>query len=631
MRPLSQANFLPCKPGAIVLLAILIPIALSAAGFAQVPVLTHHNDSARTGQNLNETYLTPAVVNVTRFGTLFTQPLDGMAVAEPLYVPSLVINGATHNVVFVVTLHDGVYAFDADSNVAPLWYTSLITSPDVTTVPIADQGCLGHNFTEMGILGTPVIDATNNTMFLVAKTLENGSFIFRLHALNILTGQEVAGSPTAITASYISNGKAVTFQPQHRMQRPALLLTNGTIYIAFGNMGCKGAPPSTGWLMAYNESTLQQSAVLDIGPTQNSIPGIWLSGEGPSVDANGNVYVATGEGLFDYNVGGLDYGDTLMKLQLQSGSFDLLDFFTPYNQTYLTTNDLDLGAGGFILLPPQPGPYPNLGVIAGKEGTIYLINQDNLGGYSPLADNVVQEVPFDSAGDAVIRGGYAYWNQNLYFDALESGGEDLPVEMFTLNNGLLSTSPTATTAKSYAFFSLLSVSADGLNNGILWGVAQTKAGSTLNAFNATNLAPLYVSPQFAQALHFDTPMIANGKVYVTTQNSVVVMGLLNEAIVSGGNNQSGQTSATLSKPMTVKVVNPYSGAAMSGVTISFSDGGSGGSFSNPSPITNSQGYAATTYTLPAQAGVYKLTATQAAFTTARFTETATSSDTITAH
>jgi hypothetical protein len=593
---------------------------------AQVSVLTHHNDNSRTGENLSETYLTPALVNVNRFGPLFTQPLDGSAVAEPLYVPNLLINGASHNVVFVVTLHDGVYAFDADnsagSNSSPLWYTSLIHPPAVTTVPIADQGCVGHGFTEMGILGTPVIDPNTSTMYLVAKTLEQGKYVFRLHALNLQTGREGAGSPVEIQASYTSNGKLVTFTAQHRMNRPALLLSDGVIYIGFGSMGCKGSPPSTGWLMAYSESALQQLFVLDVGPTQGAVPGIWMSGEGPSVDADGNVYVATGEGLFDYNVGGFDYGDTLMKVNLGGGSFDLLDYFTPYDQAYLTTNDLDLGAGGLVLLPPQPGPYPNLGVIAGKEGVIYLINLDNLGGYNPVVDQVVQEVPFNPAVDIQLKGGYAYWNQNIYLGGIGKGGTGIPVEMFSLSNGLLSTSPVATTAKSYAFFSLFSISANNENNGILWGVVQEATGSTLNAFNATNLAGLYASPQFDQTLHFVTPMVANGRVYVTTKDGLVVMGLLSETLIAGGNKQTGEVGRTLAKPLSVRVVNAYTGAALPGIAVNFSDGGKG-SFSNPSPVTNGQGYAFTTYTLPADDGIYRITATNAGLTKANFTETAT--------
>jgi hypothetical protein len=622
---LHAGNFL--SQLATLLCAVLVSVVADPAGLAQAPVLTHRNDNSRTGQNLSEIYLTPSVVNSTHFGQLFIQSLDGMAVAEPLYVPNLQINGTTHNVVFVVTLHDGVYAFDADNNVggnsAPLWYTSLIDPPDVTTVPIAEQGCIGHNFTEMGILGTPVIDPTSNTMYLVAKTKENGIYVFRLHALDIQTGKETLGGPVRIQASYTSNGDVVTFTEQHRMNRPALLLSNGVIYIEFGNMGCKNAGVSTGWMMAYSANSLQQLGVLDVGPTQKSTPGIWMAGEGASVDSNGNVYVATGDGEFDYNIGGLDYGSTLMKVDIGPSGFNLVDYFTPYNQDYLNDNDLDLGSGSLVLLPPQSGPYPNLGVLGGKGGVIYLINEDNLGGYNPAVDQVVQEVPFNPNELINLDGGAAYWNQNIYFGGVADGDIGVPVEMFSLSNGMLSTSPVAMTAKTYKFFSLFSISANGQQNGILWGVEGQNTGSTLNAFNATNLSALFQSPQFDSTLHFVTPMIANGKVYVTTKNSMVVMGLLNQNLITGGNNQTGEAGTALKKPLSVRVTNAYTGAVTPGVTINFSDGGSGGTFGNANPVTNSNGYAATTYTLPAQIGVYKITASATGSTTAHFTEKAT--------
>ena len=607
--------------------AALLSLMLSGASAGQVSVLTHHNDTSRTGQNLAETYLTPAVVNTGRFGQLFTQSLDGIAVAEPLYVQNLQINGATHNVVYVVTLHDGVYAFDADSNsgsnASPLWYTSLINPPSVTTVPIADQGCVEHGLNELGILGTPVIDPTTNTMYLVAKTLESGSYVFRLHALSILTGQEVFGGPVPIQASYITSaGKVVTFEQQHRMNRPALLLSNGTVYIGFGTMGCKGSPPSTGWFMAYSASTLKQAAAVDMGPTQSAIPGLWMAGYGPSVDSNGNVYIATGEGLFDYNAGGLDYGDTLLKLNLENGALDLVDYFTPYNQAYLSTNDLDLGSSGVVLLPTQSGPYPNLAVIAGKQGLIYLVNQDDLGEYNPAVDQVVQEVPFNPNTEINIDGGATYWNQFVYFGGVGPDGKAIPVEAFSLTDGVLSSSPVMT-SKPYSFFSMFSISANGSENGILWGVQFKPAGASLTAFNATNLDTLYMSPLFEQTLHFVTPMIANGKVYVTTMNSLEVQGLFNESQVAGGNNQTAEVSTQLPKVLSVRVVNVYTGQVMPGVTVNFSDGGSGGTFSNPNPLSGATGYANTKYILPSAANVYKLTASAPGFTTARFTETAT--------
>lgn len=610
-----------------ILSVMLLATVCSTLTQAQVSVLTQKNDNSRTGQNLNETYLTTGVVNANHFGSLFTQSIDGYAVAEPLYAPNLVINGATHNVIFVVTLHDGVYAFDADSNAAgnasPLWYQSLIDPPNVTTVPIADQGCPVNGYSEMGILGTPVIDPSTNTMYLVAKTLESGNYVFRLHALNIQTGAETFGGPVVIQASYMLKGETVAFEPQHRMQRPALLLSNGVIYIGFGNMGCKAEPESTGWFMAYSASTLEQLAILDVAPDRASVPGIWMSGDGPSADSNGNVYLATGDGAFDYTLGGFDYGDTLMKVNLANGVFQFLDYFTPYNQAQLYADDEDLGSSGLLLLPTQAGPYPNLGVIAGKGGTIYLINQNNLGQYNTAADQVVEEVPVNPSLEfPEIYGGPSYWNQLIYFGMAGS-----PIEAFSLTNGVLSTSPVAQTATNYNLSSLFSISANGTQSGIVWGLEQKYKGSTgiasiLVAFNASNLDFLY-SGELSPSTHLAFPMVANGKVYVGTQTNLTVLGLLPEIVGTAGNKQTGQVGTALPTPLRVVVGNVYTKKAMAGVTVNFSDGGKGGSFSNPSPVTNSEGIADTTYTLPPNPSTCKLSVSRTGFLSAYFTETAT--------
>ena len=630
VQPRAASSITWLHRAAFVLTFLSLTVARIASG--QVPVLTHHNDNSRTGQNTSESYLTPANVNKSQFGILFSQPVDGMVVAEPLYMPNLQINGARHNVLFVVTLHDGVYAFDADnssgSNASPLWYTSLINPPTVTTVPISAQGCLQTGFTEMGILGTPVIDPTTSTMYLVAKTLESGRYVFRLHALNILTGQESLGGPVEIQASYTVNGKHVSFAQRHRMQRPALLLANGVIYVAFGTMGCKSDPPSTGWVMAYSGSTLQQLATLDVGPTQSAVPGIWMSGDGPSVDSEGNVYLATGDGVFDYNVGGLDFGDTLMKISLQGGSLEVADYFTPYNQAYLDQNDFDLGSSGLVLLPPQSGPYPNLGIIVGKGATLYLVNLDNLGQYDPLVDDIVQEVPFQTSSQTWILGGVTYWNQLVYL----SGGHNA-IEAYSLNNGLLSSTPVLKTAQNYNFPSLFSLSANGQQNGILWGAEQifngaTDLASVLGAFNASNLQPLYGSPAsgthaVAPGTSLNFPMVVNGKVYLGTQVNVTVFGLFAKMKTFSGSNQKGAPGSKLPQPLRVRVIDAYTGNASVGVPVNFSDGGSGGTFSNPTALTNSNGVASTAYTLPNKAGVYKISATGTAITTTSFTETAT--------
>ncbi len=260
-----------CSHETFAVCVILLSTVLVLPGRAQISVLTHHNDIARTGQNLSETHLTRAVVNTRQFGKLFTHPLDGMVVAQPLYVPNLQVNGAKHNVVFAATLHDGIYAFDADSktgkNASPLWYTSFIDPPKVTTVSIDQQGCPNTGFTEVGIVGTPVIAPTTKTIYLVAKTLESGTYVHRLHALDVTTGKEKLGGPVVIKGSYDSDGTEVSFRSRHRMQRPALLLSKGVIYIAFGTAGCAQDPPSTAWMMAYNATSLKQLAVLDVGPT----------------------------------------------------------------------------------------------------------------------------------------------------------------------------------------------------------------------------------------------------------------------------------------------------------------------------------------------------------------------------
>jgi outer membrane protein assembly factor BamB len=603
---------------------VVVLLALSASSLAQVSVVTQHNDNARTGQNLSETDLTPSVVNTKHFGELFAQSVDAMVVGQPLYLPNLQINGGTHNVVFVTTLNNSVYAFDADSNTgsnaSPLWFQNF-----GTPVPIAEQGCSFIGFATVGIVGTPVIDPGTGMMYLVAKTKENGNYVHRLHALDVTTGQEKAGGPVVIQASYNSNGNQVTFTDQHHMQRAALLLSDGVLYIPFGTAGCKGYPPSTGWMMAYNANNLQQLAVLDIGPTQDALPGIWMSGFGPAADKSGDVYVATGDGLFNYDVGGLDMGDTLLRLRLGGGVFGVADYFTPYNQADLYTRDLDLGSSGLVVLPHQPGPYPNLALIAGKQGMIYLVNRDNLGQYNPIADMVVQEVPFDPSLEVPIFGGATYWNNFVYF-----GSRHFPIESFSLTNGMLSTTPVAKTAASYSTASQFSISAHGKHAGILWGVERVpNVNSILDAFQATNLKLLYSSSEnptrdpLHVASHYVLPTIANGKVYVGTTDNLVVMGLLSKIKPIAGNNQTGLVSTTLPKALKVKVKNIYTGQPMAGVTITFSDGGAGGSFSHPTAVTNDDGVAGTKYTLPAEEGVYQITASNLTFITGHFTETAT--------
>ena len=368
----------------------------------QVSVTTHHNDNARTGQNLNETMLTPANVNGSYFGRLFSQTVDGAIYAQPLYLPNVSVAGqGTHNVIFVATENDSVYAFDADNNsgtnALPLWQVSFINpAASITTVSNSDVSCNDIQ-PEIGITGTPVIDPVAGTLYVVAKTKENGNYVQRLHALDVTSGAEKAGSPVVITATVPGNGTgstngALTFSPLWQNQRLSLLLQNGLVYIGWGSHCSLGNGPFHGWIMAYGAQTLQQVAAWS--DTPNGLEGgIWESGEGPAGDASFNTYFSTGSpATFDSEA---DYGQSVIKLGPPTGAtFPVVDYFTPYNQAYLSTQDLDISSSGLVLIDQPPtSPLQHLLVTGGKAGTIYLLDRDNMGQYNPAGDTqIVQEL-----------------------------------------------------------------------------------------------------------------------------------------------------------------------------------------------------------------------------------------------
>jgi hypothetical protein len=305
--------------------------------FGQTPVLTQHYDNSRTGQNISETILTPSNVNPVQFGKLFTQTLDGQMPAQPLYLPGVFIPGSnsTHNVVYVATMHDSVYAFDADSNqgsnASPLWYVNFLNpASGVTSVPASDEFCKSSYYTEFGIQGTPVIDTTRNAIYVVAATLENGAYVHRLHALDLGTGAEVFGGPVVITGSVTVDSETYTFIDRYQQERPALLEQDGIVYIGWGGPGCN-VKTENGWVMAYDGGTLQQVGVFDASPGVDA-SAVWLSGAGLAGDGNGNIYANTGDGLFDADLGGSHYGDSVLKFSQGNGVIDLVDSFTPYNQ-----------------------------------------------------------------------------------------------------------------------------------------------------------------------------------------------------------------------------------------------------------------------------------------------------------
>ncbi len=595
-------------------------VFLASLAAAQVSVTTQHNDNSRTGQNISETYLTPSNVTSKYFGKLFTQNVDGLVVAQPLYMPGVVIPGAgTHNVVYVVTQHDSVFAFDADnnhgSNSLPLWTTSFI-DPDagITTESSTDEGCGPQTgFTEFGIMGTPVIDPSTNTLYVVAKTNENGSYIFRLHALDITTGQEKFGGPVSITGSVINSfGVTVPFGTKKQAQRPGLLLLNGNVYIAFGSNGCDHN--AHGWVFAYNAATLQQAAVFNTTPDVKEGGSVWQSGAGLAGDSAGNVYFSTAAlGDFDANSGGMDFGDTVLKLTLTNGALNWTDYFTPSDQSFLNANDLDLGSGGVVLLPDQPSATPHVLLAAGKQGVIYMVNRDDMGQFNPNTDNTVQEVDTDLGQ---VFSDPIYWNGTVYY----IGNNGHALQAYALSNGLLSTAPVAQSVV-VSDRGLPSLSANGTSNGIIWLLRGSSfAAPLLTAFNTTNLAITYSSNQalnnrdtVGPIAHFATPTIANGKVYVGTTTQLVFYGLMSTLKATGGAGQTGTAGTTLPKPLTVKAIDAYSGSVIQGTTVIFSDNAAGGTFGNPAPVTDSNGVASTTYTLPSNPGVVSITISAPAF------------------
>ncbi len=520
--------------------------ALQASGLPVVA--TYHNDNARTGQNPLETTLTPDNVNASRFGKLYSFPVDGYVYAQPLYMPQVAIPGnGIHNVVIVATQHDSVYAFDADSPApAPLWQVSFL-NPDagITTLSPSDVNA-SDIVPEIGITSTPVIDVGSNTVYVVAATKENGAFYHRLHALDLTSGAEKFGGPRVIQATYPGVAQdaedgILNFASHLELQRAALLLSKGKIYIAFASNADYGL--YHGWVIAYDATTMRQSG--DWVSTPNGYQGgIWMSGCGLSADHQGNLYLSTANGPFDAfgDQPGKNYSDSVVKLKPGARGLTVADFFTPSAQAKMAQEDLDMGSAGVMLLPDQLGPYPHLAITSAKNGHVYLLNRDNLGGYFNAGirnPQVVQEV---SGQLRQQMGTPAYWNGHVYFGAGVSPRKE-GIKSFSLRNGTISTTPTSQSAAIYHLTrSTVSVSANGNGNAIVWAVDndayyQAHQGpAVLHAYDAKNLGrELYNSNQrvardkAGQAAKFTVPTVAGGKVFVGTANEVNVYGLLQGA------------------------------------------------------------------------------------------------------
>jgi hypothetical protein len=445
----------------------------------------------------------------------------------------------------VATEHDSVYAFDADGRSGtPLWKVSFINpSAGVTTVLPSDVGELQDLVPEIGITGTPVIDPASATLYVVAKTKEvvgsTTTFVQRLHALDLASGAEKLGGPLVLQATVPgtgdgSSGGQVSFLPLRQNQREALLLVGGTIFIAFGSHGDKN--PYHGWVLAYDATTLAQKFAFCNTPN-GSEGGIWQSGSGPGADASGYVYFVSGNGTFDASTGGVDYGDTFTKISPTSGA--VVDYFTPFDQSTLDTTGLDLGSAGSLLLPDQPGAHPHLMVSAGKNGTVYLVDRDAMGHFQSGSNSQIVETltnVFTAANGTSEPGNYAapvYFKTAsgvayVYFAPVSD-----QVRAYTLTNGLLSTTPAMTSALAYAYpGASMAISANGSAGAILWATERpggytTSLPGVLHAYDATNLSTELFSTRLGDvAVKFSPPTVANGKVFVSDQSQLVVLGLL---------------------------------------------------------------------------------------------------------
>jgi hypothetical protein len=510
-------------------------------------VTTYHNDLARDGANNQEYLLTTANVKQASFGKLFACTVDGAVYAQPLWVPNVAIGGGTHNVIVVATMRDSVYVFDADTNncAKPYWKKTLIPSGE--TYGASADVFSGDIFPDIGILGTPVIDPTSQTIYLVTKTkTTTPNYIQRLHALNLATGAEAANSPVTIAATFpgtCEGGSTNTFSAYRGNQRPGLALSNGMVYIAWASHGDEDT--YHGWVLGYQTANLAAVPTV-FNATPNTASGfaycrggIWMSGGAPAFDAAGNMYVITGNGAFDGASGSAtpptDFSDSYLKLS--TPNLSVLDYFTPSNQSNLDTNDQDVGASGTSVLIDGTGGGNYL-VGGSKAGVIYVLDRANgMGKYNSTADNVHQEWPTNPSSHAFSTPGF--WNNSLYYFGVNFNGT-LNGQIYTFNtsNGMFNTTAASATPTGFGFAGATpSISASSATeNGIVWAIDTANYGTNtkpkaagpavLHAYDATNLGTeLWNSSQnvsrdqAGNAVKFTVPTVANGKVYIGTRGS----------------------------------------------------------------------------------------------------------------
>jgi hypothetical protein len=521
--------------GATTSSSAVLSVTVTTTAAVTTDVVTSKNDQARTGQNLTESMLTPANVNAATFGLLRVLAVDGKVDAQPLYLSKLTLGASTHNVVFIATEHDTVYAMDADSG-ATLWHVSVLLPGEV---PSDTRNC-GQVSPEIGITATPAIDRTaapHGVIYVVGMSKDTSAVYHqRLHALDITSGAELFGGPKEIAATYASAGGASTsFDGGQYEERAALLLSQGVVYTSWTSH-CD-ASPYTGWIIAYDATTLAQKSVLNVAPNSGGGgPAIWMAGGGPSADAAGNIYLLTANGVFETALDAQgfpnkqDYGNSFLKLAPAAASLGVADYFTMWNEVAESNSDTDLGSGGQMLLPDlsdDTNTVRHLIVGAGKDGNVYIVNRDSMGKFNATANQIWQEL------DGALPGGVwstpAYFNNAVYY--ADVGGT---LKAFGITNAKLSSTPTSQTGTSFGYPGTSpSVSADGTANAIVWA-AENANPAVLHAYDATNLThELYNSNQAANGRDnvaagnkFIAVSIADGKVFLGTVNGVGVFGLL---------------------------------------------------------------------------------------------------------
>jgi hypothetical protein len=502
-------------------------------------VTTYHNDIRRTAQQLAETRLTLANVNASTFGKLGFYSVDGAVDAQPLFLANVPVAGGTHNVLYVATEKASIYAFDADTG-AVLWHVSTLGAGEV---PSDDHGC-DQTTPTIGITATPVIDRArgpNGAMYVVGMSKDSGgAYHQRLHAIDIATGGELFGGPAEITGSYPGTGSGsvtgvVPFTPGQYIERASLLLLNGVVYTAWSSH-CD-ALPYTGWLIGYSADTLKQTGIVNVTPN-GEMGGIWMGGAGLASDGT-SIYFLDGNGTFDATINAQempirnDFGNGFLKVTPgPTLALQVNDYFEPSNTVVESSQDLDLGSGGVLVLPDVTdinGNVQHLAIGGGKTRVLYVVNRDSMGKFDSNADHIYQ--PLYSTITGPVFTAPAFYNNTIYIGPAGDHLKALPVV-----NAMVATSASSQTtspAGNWNFPGLAPViSANGNTNGIVWGVENTTPVAVLHAYNAGNLAnELYNSNQAGTRDQFGnnkfiSPTIANGKVYVGTKTGVMVFGLL---------------------------------------------------------------------------------------------------------